>query len=64
MDAKIEGYPVSTLAMMIDDVGEDDEGKPIDILFGALAMKNWGIRVVPDEERLDLTHYPKEFVEY
>ncbi len=24
----------------------------------------FGIRPVPDEERLDLTHYPKEFVEY
>jgi hypothetical protein len=23
-----------------------------------------GIRPIPDEERLDLTHYPKEFVEF
>jgi hypothetical protein len=31
---------------------------------GKLAMQQWGIRPVPDEERLDLTHYPKEFVEF
>jgi hypothetical protein len=39
------------------------EGKPIEILFGALAMKQWGIRPVPDEEKLDLSHYPNEFAE-
>jgi hypothetical protein len=27
-------------------------------------MQRWGIRPVPDEERLDMTHYPEEFVEY
>jgi len=26
-------------------------------------MRQWGIRPVPDEERLDLSHYPEEFVE-
>ena len=31
-------------------------------LFGALAMRPWGIGPVPDEERLDLSHYPDEFV--
>ena len=24
----------------------------------------WGIRPIPDEERLDLSHYPEEFVEF
>jgi hypothetical protein len=36
----------------------------MEILFGALAMQQWGIGVVSAEERLDLTHYPAEFVEY
>ena len=49
---------------MINDIGPDEEGKPIDILFGARAMQQWGIRAVPDEERLDLSHYPDEFVEF
>jgi hypothetical protein len=62
--AWLEGKKVFTHAMVIDEIGKDDEGKSIDVLFGALAMQQWGIRPIPDEERLDLTHYPKEFVEF
>lgn len=50
--------------MVIDEIGHDEEGKTIDILFGALAMQQWGIRLMPKEERLDMTYYPEEFVEY
>jgi hypothetical protein len=64
LEATVEGHRISTLAMVIDRIGKDEDGKPIDILFGALAMQNWGIRPVPDEERLDLSHYPEEFVEF
>ena len=49
---------------MINDIGRDEDGRPIDILFGALAMQQWGIRPVPDEERLDLSRYPNEFLEF
>ena len=27
-------------------------------------MQQWGIRPVPDQEALDLSHYPEEFVEF
>jgi hypothetical protein len=64
LNAEIQGCKISTMAMVIDDIGEDEDGKPIEILFGALAMQNWGIRPIPDKEKLDLSHYPKEFVEY
>ena len=64
LEAEIDGRPISTHAMVVDEIGTDDAGKPIEILFGALAMQQWGIRPLPDEERLDLTHYPKEFIEY
>lgn len=64
LDAEIQGHKISTHAMVIDTIGEDDDGKPIDILFGALAMQQWGIRPLPDEERLDLSRYPKELVEF
>ena len=50
--------------MVIDEIGEDDDGKSIDVLFGALAMQQWGIRPIPDEERLDMSHYPTELVEF
>ena len=62
--AKVQGHDISTNALVVDEIGHDDDGKPIDVLFGALAMQQWGIRPIPDEERLDLTRYPKEFVEY
>jgi hypothetical protein len=62
--AQVEGYNVSTNALVVNDIGKDEEAKPIEVLFGALAMQQWGIRLVPAEERLDLTYYPKEFVEF
>jgi hypothetical protein len=64
LEAEVEGHPISTHALVVDDIGRDEDGRPIEILFGALAMQQWGIRPVPDEDRLDLTHYPKEFVEF
>jgi hypothetical protein len=64
LEAEVEGRRISTHAMVIDEIGEDEEGISIDILFGALAMQQWGIRPIPDEERLDLTHYPEEFLEF
>jgi len=64
LEAEIEGHPISTHALVIDEIGKDENGTPIEILFGALAMQQWGIRPVPDEERLDLSHYPQEFVEF
>jgi hypothetical protein len=64
LEAEIEGHPIATHALVIDEIGKDEDGKPIEILFGALAMQQWGIRPIPDEERLDLSHYPEEFVEF
>jgi hypothetical protein len=64
LEAEIEGHPIATHALVIDEIGKDENGKRIEILFGALAMQQWGIREVPDDERLDLSHYPEEFVEF
>ena len=61
---EIEGRTFHTEAMVIDHIGEDEEGNAIEILFGALAMQQWGIQLVLEQEKLDLTHYPTEFVEY
>ncbi len=40
--------------------------KPFEILFGVrcLSAQQWGIRLNPAEEKLDLTHYPDEFMEF
>jgi len=64
LEAEIEGHPISTHALVLDEIGKDKDSKSIEILFGALAMQQWGIRPIPDEERLDLSHYPDEFVEF
>ena len=61
---EIEGKAFHTEAMVIDRIGTDEEGKAIEILFGALAMQQWGIRLVPETETLDLSHYPSEFLEF
>jgi len=57
LEAEIEGRAIQTHALVIDEIGKE-------ILFGALAMQQWGIRPIPDEERLDLSHYPDEFIEF
>ena len=64
LEAEILGHAISTHALVIETIGNDEDGTPIEILFGALAMQQWGIRPIPDEERLDLSHYPEEFVEF
>jgi hypothetical protein len=64
LEAEVEGRRISTHAMVIDEIGEDENGNAIEILFGALAMQQWGIRLIPEQEKLDLTHYPEEFVEF
>lgn len=61
---EVAGKPFHTEAMVIDKIGTDEDGRPIEVLFGALAMQQWGIRLVPQSEQLDLSHYPSEFVEF
>ena len=64
LEAEIEGHPIATHALVIEEIGKDEDGRPIEILFGALAMQQWGIRPIPDEEKLDMSRYPEEFVEF
>jgi len=64
LNADVEGHAVSTYALVVDNIGRDEEGNTIEILFGALAMQQWGIKLNPPEEKRDLTNYPEEFVEF
>jgi hypothetical protein len=64
LDADIDGNELSTHAMVINEIGKDEDGRDIEILFGALAMQQWGIRPVPETEELDLSHFTKEFLEF
>src|SRR5213593_3509659 len=47
LKAQVEGHPVLTQAFVLDEIGKDEEGRAIEILFGALAMQQWGIRPIP-----------------
>lgn len=38
--------------------------RPIEVLIGALAMQEWGIKLDLVNEALDVTNYPREFVEF
>jgi hypothetical protein len=64
LHAEIEEHPISAYALVVNNIGKDEDGKPIEILFGALAMRQWGIKLNPPEEKLDLSNYPEEFVEF
>jgi len=64
LEGEVEGRRISTHAMVIDEIGNDENGTRIEILFGALAMQQWGIRLIPQQEKLDLSHYPEEFLEF
>jgi hypothetical protein len=62
--ARLEGRSLHFQAGVIDEIGQDEDGREIDILFGAIAMQLWGIRLDPQNERLDLSHFTTEFVEF
>ena len=64
LDAEVQGCKISTHAMVLNEIGTDEDGKPIEVLFGVLAMKQWGIRPIPDLEKLDMSHYSQDFVEF
>lgn len=64
LEGEIHHCPFSTHAFVVEEIGTDEDGNRIEVLFGALAMKEWGIRLNPAEEKLDLSHYHKEFVEF
>ncbi len=64
VQARVEGHPVEFHANVTDEIGNDEDGKPIDMLFGAIAMQQWGIKLDLPNEKLDLTHLAHDFVEF
>ncbi len=62
--ANVEGHSLEFMAHVLDEIGRDDDGRTIDILFGALDMQLWGIKLDLPNERLDFSHYTTDFVEF
>ena len=64
LNCKIENLPIRVKARVLDEIGLDEDGKNIEVLFGALAMQKWGIKLDLENEKLDMSNYPKEFLEF
>ena len=64
IQARVEGKPVEFQANVVDTIGKDEEGRDIELIFGALAMQLWGIKLDVPNEKLDLTHLAHDFVEF
>ena len=64
LEAYIKELPIRCHARVLDEIGKDENGKEIEILIGPLTMQEWGIALVPEKEELDMSNYPKEFVEF
>lgn len=65
LEAQVEGKPVEVTAFPIRAIGLDRKARrPIEVLFGAVAMQQWGIELDLKRERLDMSRYPDESVEF
>ena len=62
--ADVSGHSLDFQAWVIDEIGRDENGRQIDVLFGALAMQLWNIRLDMRNERLDLSRSSTDFVEF
>ena len=57
VQGSIQGLPITMSAYIVPEIGTDEEGNRIDILLGRLEMREWGIVPIPEEGRIDMTHY-------
>lgn len=65
IQGKIKKNHFDIRAYLVGELGRDDkEGKEIDLLFGALDMQTWNIQLDLEKEKLDLSRFRKEFIEY
>ena len=64
IEAELDGFVFEIHAEVVDSIGNDGSERAIEILFGAIAMQEYGIRPLPETEELDLSHYPEEFLEF
>ena len=60
--ATVEGHRVEFQANVVSEIGVDEDGRSIDVLFGALAMQLWNIKLDLKNECLDFSHFTPDFV--
>lgn len=64
LSCEIDGYEIRSMARVLYKIGNDENGKTIDILIGALTMQEWSIILIPEKEDIDMSNYPHVFVEF
>jgi hypothetical protein len=64
VQGEIKGNPFYITSNIIDELGMDEKGKEIKLLFGANDMQVWNINLDLKRETLDLSRFRKEFIEY
>ena len=62
--ADVDGHPLDFEANVVDEIGSDEDGRRIEVLFGALAMQAWGLKLDPKNERIDWSHFSTDLVEF
>lgn len=64
IEGTLHGLPLHLFLFVIDKIGTNEYGKEIDMIFGLLAMEEWGIQLDLENKKLDLSNFTKEFIEY
>jgi hypothetical protein len=62
--ARVEGHQLHFEANVVEEIGKDEDGRRIEVLFGALAMQAWSLKLDPPRERLDWSNFSNDFVEF
>ena len=61
---ELHGNQIDFLARIVTDIGKDERDREIDVIIGATEMQRWNIRIDPKGEKLDLSGFRREFIEY
>ena len=64
IDGELQGNRLFYWALVVKELGQDEQDKEIDMLLGAHEMQRWNIKIDPKEEKLDLSKFRREFIEY
>jgi len=64
VQGNIKGNPFFITSNVIEDLGTDERGEEIRLLFGATDMQVWNINLDLKKETIDVSKFRREFIEY
>ena len=62
--ARVEGHLLDFEANVVEEIGKDEDGRRIEVTFGTLAMQAWGLKLDPQNDRIDWSNFSTDFVEF